>query len=367
MQVAYPLVSEQIGGGNRSLLTLWSALRGQVQATAVAPRFGPMSSACTTAGVQYRVIPADGPSRQHPVTTLRRWLEWRRLLWEGEIQIVHSNGTEAARPAALPAWTRRCVHVCHVRFPSPPEDIRWSFRGLPKPDAFVFNSEALRREMARHVARACPASLQRVIHNGVDLTRFRPSYAPKSMPVVGIVANLAPVKGHPDFLMMARLLERAGVRADYWIVGGDIHGSGYGQKLETLCRELELSQRVRFLGHRDDVPEIIREMDVLVCASHQETFGRCLIEAMACAKPVVATRVGGIPEVVDDHVTGLLVPPASPGALAEAVGVLLRTPARRRQMGEAGLARVRARFSAEAHANAVMRLYEQLVCERRGE
>jgi alpha-maltose-1-phosphate synthase len=106
---------------------------------------------------------------------------------------------------------------------------------------------------------------------------------------------------------------------------------------------------------------LLNELDVLVCPSHVEPFGRCLIEAMACEKPVVATRVGGIPEVVDDGTTGILVPPNSPELLATAVASLLNDAELSVRMGQAGRARVENHFAADAHVAAVLEVYGEVL------
>src|SRR5262249_3014847 len=161
-----------------------------------------------------------------------------------------------------------------------------------------------------------------------------------------------------DFLAMARELTDRRVFLDYWIIGGEVHRNGYRAQLEQRVGELGLGERVTFLGHCRNVPELLRELDVVVCCSHVEPLGLCLLEAMACERPVVATRVGGIPEVVDDGKTGILVSPQSPEQLANAVQRLMDDPRLRQRMGLAGRERVIRLFDHKAYLNNILSVYE---------
>jgi glycosyltransferase involved in cell wall biosynthesis len=360
--VLYLANSAQIGGGNRSLLLLNRGLhlRGN-EACVVVPQKGQMLNVCLAENVAFVIRSFQQPSWRFPRETWLSYLNWKRLLYESGASLVHANDVSTARSVSLAAWRSGIPVFCHVRFPPGKPVIDWAFRRLPKPAAFIFNSHAMQAECGPDFALACPSSKQFVIHNAVDLQQFQPR--PKQSPRrrVGILANLLPVKGHNDYLRMARLLTERGIDAEHWLIGEDIHETGYRAELERLRCELGLCEAVRFLGHREDVPDLLNELDVLVCASHVEPFGRCLIEAMACEKPVVATRVGGIPEVVEDGVTGILVPPESPEQLADAVARLLNDPELCVTMGKVGRQRVETLFTPEAHTEAVLAVYRSVL------
>ncbi len=166
------------------------------------------------------------------------------------------------------------------------------------------------------------------------------------------VSNLRAVKRVQDILQAMTLLPSR-VRLD---VVGD--GPQRGQ-LESLMRTLDLQERVRFLGRRDDVPELLRCSDVFVFPSQVESFGLAALEASACGLPVVASDVGGLPEVIEDGVSGLLFPPRDVDALAERVRRLADAPAVRRRMGEAGRERA-LRFAPDASVDAYEALYARI-------
>lgn len=168
-------------------------------------------------------------------------------------------------------------------------------------------------------------------------------------PVIGTVARLHPVKGLGYLILAFAEVLRAFPQAHLIIIGGG--GSGVEALEEARLRrqveELGLGGAVTFAGYRNDVPRWLAGMDVFVLPSLMEGLGLVLLEAMALEKPVVATRVGGIPEIVEDEKSGLLVPPADAGALATAIRRVLADPRLARRLGQAGYRRVVAQFSAQ--------------------
>ena len=125
-------------------------------------------------------------------------------------------------------------------------------------------------------------------------------------------------------------------------------------------KHLRLEKHVVLPGFRADVLALIKSFDMFVMSSETEGLGTSLLDAMAAGKACIGTRVGGIPEVIEDGVTGLLVPPHDPPALAAAIVRLLKDPARRARMGEAGLARVRTQFSVEKMVEGTLSAYRRL-------
>ena len=364
MRLLYLCASGQIGGGNRSLLSLWDELLPEgIAISAICPSEGPMIQACADRGISCRVIKYDWFSRWDFSSLANNYYRWRQLLKETQPDIVHANDRAGAHVIALAAWSKSLPLICHIRFaPSPLQVAALTFRGLPKPDIFIFNSYALQSKVGRVLSQACPRARQQVIYNGVNLHAFAGvERNGRDCMRIGIVANLLPVKGHSSFLKMARLLIDKGVRAEFWIVGDDIFDRGYRQHLKDLALTLNLHQFVRFLGYRQDIPHILGQIDILVSSSSEEPFGRSICEAMACELPVVATAVGGVVEVVENDETGILVPSQSPSALADAVERLVGDAGLRRKLGQAGRQRVKKFFSNEAHAKEVKKIYMGLL------
>ena len=209
-----------------------------------------------------------------------------------------------------------------------------------------------------------PAGRVGVVPNFVDEDAFRPpppallgawreelGIAP-GQPVVGIVANLHPVKDHASLLRAAALL-----RAEWPGLRVVVAGGGDPAPLRALAAALGIAEAVCFAGARPSAPSLHHLFDVSVLCSRSEGLPNSILEAMAAGRPVVATRVGAVPDAVTDGVTGLLVPPGDPAALAAALATLLRDPARREAMGRAGRNEARARYTPAAALEALAALY----------
>ena len=224
---------------------------------------------------------------------------------------------------------------------------------------------AISRAVARRFAWA-PTKV-RLIPNGIDLGRFtpRPPSAslraalgvPPSAPIVASVGRFVEVKGYRYLLEAAAQVARARAGV-HWILVGDGELRG---ELEAHARSLGLAPQVHFTGWRDDIPDVLALCDVFVLPSLREAFGRVLVEAMAMGRPVVATTGGGVPDVVVDGETGLLVDPAASAPLAAAVQTLLENPGRAGHLGAAGRRRAQSTFSLTAHVDAVERAYAELL------
>jgi glycosyltransferase involved in cell wall biosynthesis len=173
---------------------------------------------------------------------------------------------------------------------------------------------------------------------------------------------LHPEKGQEYlFRALPRLLAATGGRLRLLVAGAGPFREAYEREVSVLG----IGGAVRFLGFRVDIARILAVSDVVVLPSVAEAFGLVLAEAMAMQRAVVATRVGGIPELVEDDVTGILVPPASPEALAGAVLSLLRDPPRRMRLGEAGRRRVIEIFRFETMMKRYEALYDRLLSQKR--
>jgi glycosyltransferase involved in cell wall biosynthesis len=217
----------------------------------------------------------------------------------------------------------------------------------------------------------------KVVYNAVDLRRFaavrltraearsRLGLGERDGPILAVVAQITPWKGQDDAIEIARRLLPRHPGLKLLLVGSpkfDSAATRYDNLafLESLRREASVSEAdfVRFLGERDDVPEILRAVDLLLAPSWEEPFGRAVVEAMASGVPVVATDVGGPPEIIAETKGGLILPPRRPDAWAKAISALLDDGPRREAMAEDGRGSARARFGADQHAQEILRIYD---------
>lgn len=199
--------------------------------------------------------------------------------------------------------------------------------------------------------------------NGGSGVQFRMElHVERTAPVIGIAAVLRSWKGHLDLLEAVEAARRALPALRLLIVGD----GPMRERIRAVARERGLEGCVVMTGHREDIANVIAAFDVAVMASYaSEGIPQFALQAMAAGKPVVATRVGGIPEVVEDGVTGLLVEPRNPGLLAQAVVGLLQDPDKRRQMGVKARERVTASHSYEKMLDRIEECYRRLLPERR--
>lgn len=230
-------------------------------------------------------------------------------------------------------------------------------------DALLGNSEAVAVQL---IAEGASRARVHLIRNGVDLARFENAKSraatraaigtEQDAVVVSCVANLIPYKGHAD-LIDALVPLRGKSNWELWCVGRD---DGIGTALGARAAAAGIADRVRFLGARSDVPDLLAAADIFALASHEEGSPNAVLEAMTARLPVIATNVGGIPEAVEEGKTGLLVRPHDPAALAAALLRFIEDSALCETMGQAGRARIEAEFSLDACVRSYAELYRGL-------
>lgn len=274
------------------------------------------------------------------------------------------EGLVAARLAGVPV----VVHGEHGTLQLKPYQVRiqrWAW-GLA--DQVLSVSRKLTERIS--ASTAFPASRIRTIQNGVDLDRFlaRERAAardaigvPAEALVIGTVGRLVPVKDHANLVEALSIIRDNGVDFIALIAGeGPLR-----QSLETAVAAHELTRRVRFLGHRADIENVFAALDVFVLPSRSEGMSNTILEAMAAGAAVVATRVGGADELVEDGRSGLLVPAEAPDALARALMEVTRSPDMRRQMGRAGRLKAETEFGLQRMLGDYEALYLELARQKR--
>lgn len=380
MKVLYVNHTSTISGGERSLLELLRALPQGLVAGVACPE-GELAAAVRADGSRvWRIPRVDASLRMHPVQTprgvgalARAAVAVRRIARRAEVDLVHANSVRAGLIAVL-AWRLGAPpSVVHVRDCLPLSSAgRLVRRVIGSGAALVVANSRFTAESFAGRGAQLPT-----VYNYVDLDSFDPARVDRadaraalgldpSAPVLGVVGQITPWKGQADAVRTLALVREKVPDAQLLIVGSVKFGeaarydnAAYRRHLDRLVTELALDGAVSFLGERDDVPRILRALDLLLVPSWEEPFGRALVEALAMETPVVATSVGGPPEIVRDGEEGLLLPPRDPERWAAAVTGLLREPEPRREMGRAGRRRVASTFTAEAHVEGVLDAYER--------
>lgn len=379
-----------LGGSELSLLDIAQDNRETSQVVLLAD--GPFRERLEEAGVEVEVLPipstVSGISRQgglgrdllavpHVLGLARRIAKLSR-----KYELIYANSQKALVVGALAGMIARRPVIWHQRglMTRPSRTTHNYFSGAHRRLAALLSNHLVERVIANSEATALAlveagvrADRVRVVHNGIDPSPFDAvteaevedlgrELGLEGVPVVGAFGRLTPWKG--QHVLLEALTHLPGVHA---LVVGDAspEDENYAQALRRQSKDSGLADRVRFLGFRRDVPQLMRISDVVVHTSvAPEPFGRVLVEGMLAGSPVVATRGGGVLEIIDDGINGVLVPPGDARALAEELRNLLMDPDRARALSSAGHATALERFSLQAMLDSISQQLRQAV-ERR--
>lgn len=325
--------------------------------------------ACSPRSVLYdkaRALPAAVlPLRVHGEWDLPAAVRLRRLLRDKEVNILHCHDSHAHTIGLLAAWgldncklivSRRVDFHIGSNFIS---KIKYKLRV----DRFVTVSAGIKNVLVQDGI--APDRIT-VVHSGIDIERFlgrekditlyQELGLDPAQPVIGNIAALAPHKDQQCLLHAAKIVLEKTPAAQFLFVGaGELEG-----ELKQLAADLKITAKVKFTGFRKDVPQIMAILDIFAVSSYLEGLGTSTLEAMAVGLPIVATRTGGIPEIVQDGVNGLLVPPRDSSSLAHAILELLKNKEKRASMGQASL-RTAKNFTMDRMVEGNLAVYDQLL------
>ena len=352
-------------GGQAQVFYLASGLKERGYHIVVAcPKVGPLFEKCRLAGLT-----------NYPVKMLGEWdihSAWQiaRLIRKEKPQIMHIHSAcahtlaQMARTFGFNSKTRLVLSRrvdFHIR-KNPISYYKYRF-GI---DRIIAVSSGIKQVL---IEDGLAMKKTTVVYSGIDLSRFevnlKANYLYQELnldptqPVVGIIAALAGHKDHRNFLNAASIVSSCLPQVQYLVVGE----GGLRRNLEELCKKLNLDNKVKFLGFREDVLQILTILDLFVLSSYLEGLCTSLLDAQAAGVPVVATKTGGIPEIIKDGVNGLLVPPHDIKALAEAIIKLLKDKTLANQMSRNGKKRVK-EFSKEIMIRKTAEVYNELMQER---
>jgi glycosyltransferase involved in cell wall biosynthesis len=376
IKIAFVIGTLDLGGTEHQLVALAKGLdRSRFMPVVFClTATGPLVADLEKAGLEIRCLGLRGLSIwRNPIQVAQCLLAFFADLKQEKPEIIHGFlfhayvlGAFAARIARIPIVVASRRSLSHFKAGKPHYSLVERLANWMT-DLIVANSEAVKNDVVRQ-EKVEPSKI-RVIHNGIDPSlcdvpadpALRASLQiPEGARVIGVVANLIHYKGHRFFLQACQEIKRQHSAVKFLLIGdGPCRG-----ELEAFARELGLEKDVLFLGSRRDIPQLLALMDVAVLPSLEEGFPNAVLEAMAAAKPVVATRVGGVPEAVVHGETGLLVPSKDPEALAEAICLVLEHRTEAARFGEAGRRRVADCFDLLTMILQYEAMYERLVTEK---
>jgi glycosyltransferase involved in cell wall biosynthesis len=378
VKVLYVNHTATVGGGERSLLELLAGLPDDVSPVLACPE-GDLAVAARRLGVPVMPITEAAPSfRLDPVQTAgslvalgRATVAVRRAARRTQADLIHANSVRGGLIATPLARLGGPPVVVHVRDCLPAGAAASLTRR-----AIGFGAALVLTNSAYTATRFAPNGSRarvRTVHNSVDLSVFDPEWIDRAeararlgldgdAAALGVIAQITPWKAQDDAIRALAGLRRRGRQARLLIVGEAKFARGtetfdnraFESSLHALVQELGVEAAVEFLGEREDVPKILRALDLVLVPSWEEPFGRSVIEAMATGTPVIATNVGGPAEIVTDGVEGILLPPRQPDRWAETAASLLEEPDRLRAMATSGRQKAVAHFGRDKHVQAVM-------------
>jgi L-malate glycosyltransferase len=388
MRVLYVNHTEAVSGAERSLLALLAALPPSVEPLVASPP-GRLSDEVAKLGIAVAPIAQTaGSLRLHPLHTPRALAEMghaalqvHRAARRLRADVVHANSIRAGLEISL-ARVAPAASIVHVRDCLPPGTLTTATMRLIARTATTVVANS--RYTAASVERAAPNARFEVVHPAIDLAEFDPSRIDRASVraglgvagtrgvLLGVVAQLSPWKGQDTAIDALGLLCEQGIDAHLLLIGEAkfvasatrFDNEAYVASMHRQVAGAGLEDRVSWLGERDDVAQLVRALDVLLLPSHEEPFGRALLEAMALEVPVLATSTGGPAELVREGRDGYLVPPREPAAWAQGVRRILEGPEQGRALGRAGRERVAKAFGAADHAAAMLALYERAIARR---
>jgi glycosyltransferase involved in cell wall biosynthesis len=292
-----------------------------------------------------------------------------RLLRQEKVDLLCAHGYKSI---VMGWWAGRRVGIPVIAFSRgyTAENKKVAFyewlerRALSRLDAIIFVSEGQRKRLESFGIRGRKSW---VVHNAISVNSTRTTDKrkeifeefgiPSNATMVVSAGRLSPEKGH-RFLVEAIGMLKGSINNTHFVFCGD----GPCQKeLGKQSKELGISEICHFVGFRRDLEEIFQAMDLMVLPSLTEGLPNVVLEAFACAKPVVATAVGGVPEIVEDGINGILVPKERPDLLANAIKDCLAIPDKRRAMGEAGYQKVKSEFTFESQTQKLEAIYDEML------
>ena len=359
MRILQILPELNIGGVERGTVDLARELIRQNHEPFVISNGGELVDELESQGARHFRLPVH---RKSLFSILINIPKVAKILQEEKINIVHARSRVPALIAYL-ACRRTGTNfmtTCHGYYSQ-----NFFSRIMSWGKSVIVSSSAIAQHMREDFG--LPQEKIRFIPRGVDLEEFefqqKPTVRKKTdIFTVGVIGRLTPIKGHKYFLQALAKVNRVIPRIRALIVGEASSGKEkYVEELKILTRRLSLDKYVEFIGRENNVPKVLARLDVLVLPTvTQEAFGRVLIEAGACGVPVIATKVGGVVDIIQDGVNGILIEPADPTDLASAIIRLFRDPKLSQRFSVSGRKKVEENFTLKQMSKRTIKVYEEV-------
>jgi len=295
-----------------------------------------------------------------PMVSLKGLNPLRRFIREHEIDLINAH-TGSTHSLAVAAALGQKVAVVRTRSDARTIRRRPGSRFLYKhTQRVIAAAEYIRQSFIKELK--LPPRKVATVYQGVAVDDFKTEPLPK-YPVLGIVARLDPVKGHRYLIEAMLLLKSTYPSLRLWVIGQEENIKE--RELHAMAERMRVDSQIDFLGHQADIPNIMSQCSIgVVSSTGSEAVSRVALEWMAAGRPVVATRVGCLPEIVQDKISGYLADPKDAPALATALAKVLHDPDRAKSMGGSALSRVRRHFAMPQFIENTLEVYKSAVKDR---
>ena len=350
--------ADMLGGGEHSFFDLLSHLPDPLSVLAVVPSEGELRIRLQQKGIETQVAPLSPIRPCHLYSILSSLIAYFNLCRGYGPALIYANGSRAAFYGGIVGRILSLPVVWHCRIADP--DIYLDFFLRKLSTTIIANSHATAKRFGDSYH-----SKVRVVHNGVDLARFRddsvsrPSLIDDTWKTILVVARVSRWKRHDLALSAFEQIASKEPNAHLFCIGAsDALESEWWDHLQEQTRQSMVSHRIHWIGQISDVRPWYKAADILLLCSENEPFGRVLVEAMACGVPVVATRSGGVPEIVRHGEDGFLVTPGSVNEIADAIAEILGNGSLREQLAKSAIKRAES-FDLDSHTEKMTRVFEE--------
>jgi len=345
------------GGVETGTVDLAKELIQQGHKAVVISSGGELVKELDSLGVKHYKLPVH---KKSPFTMFRMINEIVEVIKKEKIDIVHARSRVPAWSSYFACFRTGCnfITTCHGYY-----NTHFMSRVMAWGKRVIVPSLVIGRHMIDDFG--VPADRIKHIARGVDLDKFKfnpPYLKSRGSLTIGIIGRISPIKGHRYFLRAISKIVRRIPKVRALIIGEPSLGKErYKENLQIFVRQLGISSYVEFSGRKSDMPKVLSELDILVMATTtQEAFGRVLIEAQAVGVPVIGTKVGGVVEIIEDGVNGILIPPEDHEAMAEAITRLYKDKELVRRFVKKGREKVEKLFSLKRMAKETIRTYQEI-------
>ncbi len=349
-----------LGGGEHSFLDLLSRLPHPWDILAIVPEKGELKTRLERKGIKTQVIPLPSMKPWYAYSILASLIAYFNLCRSYRPTLIYANGPRATFYGGIAGRILGLPVIWHCRIADPDPYLDPVLTRLSS--TIVANSHATAKRF-----NIPSKSKVKVVHNGLDLQALRDETIPKpnlineTWRIILVVARISRWKRHDLALIAFEKVAAENSTAHLVCVGSsDVLEPEWWNHLQEMTRQSEFSNRIHWIGQISDVRPWYKVADILLLCSENEPFGRVLVEAMACGVPVIATRSGGIPEIVRHGEDGLLVSPGSINEMANAMTELLKNDRLRRHLAQSSIQRAET-FSLSTHVEQMIKVFEDSI------